>query len=68
MLLDVLARAQRRPQVPRVRVGRVFRPAVQVLHDPVQPAAEVVLAPALDVVEEQLLSAFLRYKQSCKQS
>jgi len=59
VLLNVLTWTQGRSQVAWVGVGGVLDPAVQVLHDPVQPASQVVFGPALDVVQVQLLGAFL---------
>ena len=58
--LPDLAWTQRAPEVPGIGVGRVLRPPVEILHDPVQPAAEVVLGPTLDVVMVQLLGSLLK--------
>ena len=44
----------------RVGVGGVLRPAEHVVHDPVQPPAKVVLGPALEVMQEELLCPFLK--------
>ena len=55
-----LTRTQGRGHMTRVGVGGVLRPAEHVVHDPVQPPAKVVLGPALEVMQEELLCAFLK--------
>ena len=43
----------------RVRIGRVLRAPVEVLHDPIEPAPQVVFRPSLDVVQVQLFCSLL---------
>merc|ERR550525_541024 len=59
VLLNVLTRTQGRPQMSRVRVGRVLRATVEILDDPIKPTSQIILRPSLDVVQVQLLRALL---------
>lgn len=47
--------------MPWIGVGCVFRPSVDILHDPIEAPAQKVLGPTLDVVQIKLLSSFLKF-------